>query len=127
MALWAIACDLDVKAMKDAGLLRSEVTDFYNTVRGCFATYNFEKFHQLNLYTNDSPNAICDSFLVCQALTGIKDSEKFLKQLDLLRFEHLNDLLPLVAPGRVSSSRDPIWDEIERVFHDEHAHAGSVR
>jgi len=78
MALWAIGYDLDVKGMRDAGYTKGNVTTFYNSVRACLADNNFEKFHQLSLYTSDKPNSVTDAYMVCLALATVTDADKFI-------------------------------------------------
>jgi virulence-associated protein VapD len=118
MSLWGIAYDLDVQAMKDAGYSRSDVANFYDAVRGSFDAHNFEKFHQLALYTSDKPHAVRDAYQVCHALNRIPEIDKFLRQLTLFQIRELNDLLPLIAQGKTSSMKDRIWQDMEAVFDE---------
>jgi virulence-associated protein VapD len=41
--IWAIAYDLDVRGMKDAGYTKGNVTTFYISVRQCLMCNRFEK------------------------------------------------------------------------------------
>lgn len=115
MSMWAIAYDLDVRGMKNAGYSASQVTQFYNSVRGCLADNNFEQFKQLSIYTSDKPNTLTNAFQVCVALQNVTDADQYIKRLHLFRIEDFNDLLPLVA-GKESSGKDEIEEEIEEVF-----------
>lgn len=116
MALWAIAYDLDVKGMRNAGYSKSNVTTFYNGVRKCLSDNQFEKFAQLSIYTSNEPNTLANAFGVCNALGAMGDADKYIKRLHLFRVEDMNDLLPLVAKGKKSSAKDVIEEEIEEVF-----------
>ncbi len=55
--IWAIAYDLDVRGMKDAGYTKGNVTTFYNSVRQCLTCNRFEKMQQLSIYASDKPNS----------------------------------------------------------------------
>lgn len=115
MAMWAIAYDLDVGAMKTAGKTKSQVTTFYNQVRECLTANRFEKFQQLSIYTSSEANTITNAFKACQALKLLPDSNSFIKRLHLFRVEDQSDLLPLVA-GRDSADRDATQEIIDQVF-----------
>lgn len=117
MTIWAIAYDLDVKGMRNAGYTKSEVTQFYTRLRGCLASNNFEKMKQLSIYTSERINSITDAFQASVAIKALADSDKFIKRLHLFRIEDFNDLLPLVA-GRPSHDVDAIEQEIEEVFSE---------
>lgn len=116
MSVWAIAYDLDVKAMQKAGYSKGNVTTFYNSIRNCLKGNNFEQMKQLSIYTSERKNSIADAFAACTALKGVKDADKFVKRLHLFRIEDFNDLLPLIANGKTSDERDAIEQEIEEVF-----------
>lgn len=120
---WAIAYDLDVTGMQNAGYSRSNVTQFYNSVRDCLTKNNFEKMKQLSIYTSNKPNSISDAFAACMALQKVKDADKFIKRLHLFRIEDFNDLLPLVSNGKASAEKDAIEEEIEQVFGKEEGKA----
>lgn len=117
---WAIAYDLDVAGMRTAGYSKSQVTLFYNSVRDCLRKNNFELLKQLSIYTCSTVNSIADAFRAIQDLRGVKDTDKFIKRLNLFRVEDFNDLMPLVADGRSSAESDEVEEEIEEVFgkHD---------
>jgi len=115
---WAIAYDLDVKGMKDAGYTKSQVTLFYNSVRRCLQDHNFERMKQLSIYTCTKENSIADAFLVVTNLKQVDDADKFIKRLNLFRVEDFNDLLPLVAKDKASSEEDEIEQEIEDVYSE---------
>jgi virulence-associated protein VapD len=116
MATWAIAYDLDVKGMKLAGYTKSQVTQFYNSVRTCLAEHKFESLKQFSIYTSKNDNSIADAFQVCISLKTIPDTDKFVKRLHLFRIEDFNDLLPLLVLDKVSSQEDVIEEEINMVF-----------
>jgi virulence-associated protein VapD len=118
---WAIAYDLDVKQMKDAGYTKSNVTQFYNSVRECLTNNHFEKMKQLSIYTSGEANSISDAFAACMALQKVTDADKFIKRLHLFRVEDFNDLLPLVASGKFSAERDVVEEQIEEVYGSEHS------
>ncbi len=113
---WAIAYDLDVKGMKAAGFTKSNVTQFYNSVRECLTKNRFEKMKQLSIYTSDKANSISDAFAACMALQKVSDADKFIKRLHLFRVEDFNDLLPLVASGKTSAEKDLVEEQIEEVY-----------
>ena len=115
MSLWAIAYDLDVRGMKDDGYTKSDVTQFYNSVRSCLADHRFERLKQWSIYTSSGDNSIADAFQVCVALQQVHDTDRYIKRLHLFRIEDFNDLLPLVHAGRESAG-DEIEEEIEEVF-----------
>ena len=116
---WAIAYDLDVKGMKADGYTKSNVTQFYNAVRDCLTKNRFEKMKQLSIYTSDKANSLSDAFAVCMALQQVNDADKFIKRLHLFRVEDFNDLLPLVANGKVSVEKDSVEEQIEELFGPE--------
>ncbi|MBI3202034.1 MAG: hypothetical protein HYZ29_10865 [Myxococcales bacterium] len=115
MALWAIGYDLDVSGMKRAGYTKSQVTMFYNSVRGCLRTNGFEKFKQFSIYTSEGENTLTNAFRACQALRAVTNADKFVKRLHLFRVEDFNDLLPLVA-DKESAGRDATEEIIDEVF-----------
>ena len=115
MSLWAIAYDLDVKGMRANGYTKSQVTLFYNDIRGCLSAHNFEKMKQWSIYTSDKANSIADAFAVCMDIQRVTDANRFVKRLHLFRVEDFNDLLPLVT-GRQSPEEDAIEQEIEEEF-----------
>lgn len=115
MSLWAIAYDLDVKGMKAAGYTKSNVTQFYDKIRGCLASHNFERMKQWSLYTSEKANSLTDAFAVCMDLQQVPDANRFVKRLHLLRVEDFNDLLPLIT-GAPSAEEDAIEREIEEEF-----------
>jgi len=117
MALWAIAYDLDVRGMKDAGMTGSQVTAYYSSVRGCLADHSFERQKQWSIYTSSKDNTLTNAFQACQCLQSLPNVD-FIKRLHLFRIEDLNDLLPLVA-GHPSDGEDPVLQEIEEVFGEE--------
>jgi virulence-associated protein VapD len=121
MSIWAIAYDLDVSGMKSAGYTKSKVTMFYNNIRSCLQTNHFEKLKQWSVYTSEKPNSLADAFAVCVSMKAVQDSDKFVKRLHLFRIEDFNDLLPLVANGKLSDEADEIAAEIEDAFESEAA------
>ena len=115
MATWAIAYDLDVGAMKRAGMTKSQVTGFYNSVRACLSNNGFEKFKQLSIYTSDKENTLTNAFKACQDLRKVQNSQTYVKRLHLFRVEDFNDLLPLVS-DKESAGRDTVEAVIDEVF-----------
>lgn len=87
--IWAIAYDLDVRGMKDAGYTKGNVTTFYNSVRQCLTCNRFEKMQQLSIYASDKPNSLQDAFAACLALRQVQDADKFIKRLHLFRLRRL--------------------------------------
>jgi virulence-associated protein VapD len=116
MSIWAIAYDLDVKGMKAAGYTKSNVTQFYNSVRKTLQDNRFEKLKQWSIYTSSQENSLTDAFGVALALKSVVDADKFVKRLHLFRIEDFNDLLPLIVPGKTSDDGDAIEREIDEVF-----------
>jgi virulence-associated protein VapD len=116
MSTWAIAYDLDVKGMKAAGYTRSNVTQFYSSVRKTLQDNHFEKQKQWSIYTSSQDNSLTDAFAVALALKSVTDADKFVKRLHLFRIEDFNDLLPLIVPGKTSDDVDVIEQEINEVF-----------
>lgn len=116
MSIWAIAYDLDVKGMKAAGYTRSNVTQFYNSVRKTLQDNHFERLKQWSIYTSSQDNSLTDAFAVALALKSVADADKFVKRLHLFRIEDFNDLLPLIVPGKTSDDVDTIEQEINEVF-----------
>ena len=115
MAIWAVAYDLDVGAMKRAGMTKSQVTMFYNSVRACLSNNGFEKFKQLSIYTSDKENTLTNAFKACQALKQLPNAAAYIKRLHLFRVEDFNDLLPLVS-DKPSAGRDIVEEIIDEVF-----------
>jgi virulence-associated protein VapD len=116
MSIWAIAYDLDVKGMKAAGYTKSNVTQFYNSVRKTLQDNRFEKLKQWSIYTSSQENSLADAFGVALALKSVVDADKFVKRLHLFQIEDFNDLLPLIVPGKTSDDGDAIEQEIDEVF-----------
>jgi|688.fasta_scaffold272923_1 virulence-associated protein VapD len=116
MSIWAIAYDLDVKGMKAAGYTKSNVTQFYISVRKTLQDNHFEKLKQWSIYTSSQENSLTDAFGVALALKSVVDADKFVKRLHLFRIEDFNDLLPLIVPGKTSDDGDAIEQEIDEVF-----------
>lgn len=119
MSHWAIAYEVDVEGMKQAGCTKSDAVNFYNEVQACFAESNFSKSRQLTLYTSDQANAVPDAYHVCRCLARVPNVDKFLTRIYLMRIDEFHDLLPLLVPGKASALADHVWDEIESVFPDE--------
>jgi virulence-associated protein VapD len=118
MSIWAIAYDLDVKGMKAAGYTKSNVTQFYNSVRRALQDNHFEKLKQWSIYTSNQENSLTDAFGVALALKTVTDADKFVKRLHLFRIEDFNDLMPLIVPGKTSDDGDVIEQEINEVFSE---------
>lgn len=118
-AAWAIAYDLDVKGMKNAGYSKSNVTQFYNNIRKCLQDNNFESMKQLSIYTCQKVNSITDAFRVVTDMKAVTDADKYIKRLNLFRVEDFNDLLPLIETKRAASDVDEIEEEIEEVFGED--------
>ncbi len=116
MSLWAIAYDLDVRGMNNAGYNKSQVTQFYNAVRDALANNHFEQFKQLSIYTSGATNSLTHAFQACIALQQVTDADKYIKRLHLFRIEDFNDLLPLVAKEKKSIGKDAVLEEIEEIF-----------
>jgi virulence-associated protein VapD len=118
MGTRAIAYDLDVKGMKAAGYTKSNVTQFYSSVRKTLQDNHFEMLKQWSIYTSSQENSLTDAFEVALALKSVVDADKYVKRLHLFRIEDFNDLLPLIMTGKTSDDGDAIEQEINEVFSE---------
>jgi len=116
---WVIAYDLNVKAMRKAGYSKSDVTQYYNSVKECLADHGFSRFTQGSIYgIDDDENVLTNVYQVVDDLRKIDDPH-FVNRLHLFKAESLSDLRPLLPTAPVSEDTDPIEDKIEEVFGTE--------
>lgn len=120
MSLWAIAYDLDVKGMKAANYTKSNVTQFYNSIRNCLTSNNFEKMNQYSIYTSEKSNSLADVYKVCNDIKAVSGASNYVKRLNLFRIDDMTDLTPLIStPTLLNSDKDVIEEEIDLLFGED--------
>jgi virulence-associated protein VapD len=113
-AEWIIAYDLNVKKMRESGYSKSQVTQYYSTIREILFRSGFEKFTQQSLYCSGSPDAIAKAYQVIIEIMRIKDPQ-YVNRLHLFEATNLTDLRSFL-PNSEAVEIDPIKILIEETY-----------
>jgi len=119
MAQYAIAFDLDTKAMKAAGFTDSDITKVYQreipeALRGC----GFTERPQGSLYhTDDSQDQITALMRLQGALkTHAKTFCAYVRKVHVFRMEEWSDVTPLIAERPIDGAPMPEDDVLQQDF-----------
>lgn len=118
MDLWIIDYALHVKSMKEAECSRDHVAGFCAAINACLATRGFERVERLGLHASAQLEALSDAYLACADLSAIDGAKKFISKLNLFRVNDVNDLLPVLLAGKVSSDNDQVREQIDSEYSD---------
>lgn len=116
MDLWVIDYALHVKSMKEAEYSPDDVAGFCAAIDACLAAHGFERLGRLGVHASAKSEAISDAYLACADLSAIDGSEKFISKLNLFRVNDLNDLLPVLFVGKVSTGNDRMREQIDSEY-----------
>lgn len=115
MAQYAIAFDLDTKAMTAAGLTRAQITTVYQTeIPAALAACGFTAHPQGSLYHTEAET---DPITAIMRLQGTLHGQaprfcKYVRRVHVFRMEEWSDVTPLISTvGAPSSAPTPAPDE----------------
>lgn len=114
MAQYAIAFDLDTKAMKNDGISATQRTNIYQTeIPDALASCGFTAHPQGSLYhTESEQNPIT---AIMQLQSALKDNAprfcKYVSRVHVFRMEEWSDVTELISEANVPSASPPTAEE----------------